>query len=85
MTAVDIEYKSNHGGPSCEWRWTLCSALFCPACGVKDVWENDSEDYYLGTMFLCLGCGAGGHGWYSTPGDGDTESFKKLRAALGRA
>lgn len=34
------------------------TGLFCPNCGVKDVWqdENDPGDYYQGTSMYCLAC-----------------------------
>jgi hypothetical protein len=32
--------------------------LFCPNCGVKDVWQDESDpgDYYEGTSMHCLAC-----------------------------
>lgn len=32
--------------------------LFCPHCGVRDVWvdDNDSGDYYVGRTEYCLTC-----------------------------
>jgi hypothetical protein len=32
--------------------------LFCPACGVQDVWQDadDPGDYYAGTSMHCLAC-----------------------------
>lgn len=36
--------------------------LFCPACGKREVHEEQSGgDYYVGTWFLCAACGAGFH------------------------
>jgi len=37
--------------------WTITS-LFCPSCGCKPVWEDDCDDYYLGTHYLCVACGS---------------------------
>ena len=33
------------------------SDIFCPHCGVKNVWLDQDEDYYLGHTGLCLSCG----------------------------
>ncbi len=33
------------------------SDLFCPHCGTKEVWEEQSEgDYYTGPDFICATC-----------------------------
>ena len=33
--------------------------LFCPACGKREVHEEQSKgDYYVGVQFLCASCGA---------------------------
>jgi len=34
------------------------TGLHCPACGVKDVWqdEDDAGDFYAGTAMHCLAC-----------------------------
>lgn len=31
--------------------------LFCPNCGVRSVWQEQSQgDYYLGETFICISC-----------------------------
>ena len=31
--------------------------LFCPNCGIKEVWqEQSSGDYYVGEDFICVAC-----------------------------
>lgn len=32
--------------------------LYCPDCGVQDVWEEQGEgDYYVGSHYVCAACG----------------------------
>jgi hypothetical protein len=62
MNKFQVKYFSNgkysHEYPE-SWEKT---ELFCPACGKREVHEEQSEgDYYLGTWFLCAACGAGFH------------------------
>jgi len=53
MKVLD-EYPTHH-----YWREYLKCDLFCPSCGKKDVWEEQSEgDYYCGPDFICVACGA---------------------------
>ena len=36
----------------------LQTSLFCPKCGERDVWDEDSAgDYYVGSEHRCGSCG----------------------------
>lgn len=56
--------------------------LFCPACGKRDIHEEqDCGDYYVGTWFLCAACGAGFHlPTYPEPRPMDEQDQQRLAA-----
>lgn len=41
---------------------------FCPGCGSQQTWvENTPGDYYVGPMYVCLGCESTGYLWEAEP------------------
>lgn len=51
---ITINYKAGH---SYEETWELSGELFCPHCGKRDVWvEQSGGDYYVGQQHLCSEC-----------------------------
>jgi len=60
--------------------------LFCPQCGVRDVWEDvGCDDYYQGTEFTCLACGCRFDGGVKPPDSGAAHVLDALRAAKDEA
>lgn len=54
-TKVVVKYSAGHTSTS----WWLRGGLFCPECGAKGVWEEQSDgDYYVGPDYACTTCGA---------------------------
>lgn len=49
---------------------------FCVECGKQAVWENDCDDYYMGTDFCCAKCGAG---FRHPSGPAASDDFKFLK------
>ena len=48
--------ETNYGTHKYEEKYIL-SELFCPYCGERDVWIEDSPgDYYVGPSHKCLSC-----------------------------
>jgi hypothetical protein len=47
-----IKHKAGHESSAV---WTQVE-YFCPSCGAKGLWEDNHEDYEVGTAFLCLSC-----------------------------
>lgn len=52
---IKVKYKLGHSYKE-DWEW---KNLFCPNCGKKSVWEEQSGgDYYVGVQYLCILCKA---------------------------
>jgi DNA-directed RNA polymerase subunit RPC12/RpoP len=32
------------------------TGTWCPNCGMKQVWMDDSDDYYEGCTYVCFSC-----------------------------
>ena len=60
MKTFDINYFKNGKEFSHKYSETWGKVDYhCPSCGKKAVWEEQSGgDYYVGTQFLCVDCGA---------------------------
>jgi len=56
--SVDVRYEAGHTYQE-TWHQT---DFFCPLCGLRKVWDEDSAgDYYLGTTLTCAACGGTFH------------------------
>ncbi len=50
---ISINYPAGHRRTE---KWEPCD-LFCPMCGVKKVWlEQSLGDYYCGPEYICIEC-----------------------------
>lgn len=65
-TTKEVTIKFHWG----EYKTTyLKEEVFCPNCGEKKVWSENSEgDYYIGPTYLCIGCNFAFH----LPSSGET-------------
>ncbi len=71
MKVLD-EYATHHYFTEYE----LNSELYCPNCGKKEVWTEQSEgDYYTGATNLCLHC----EHYFSIQGPSTIESPNRRR------
>ena len=51
---VNVKYELGHSNLE---TWTYTD-YHCILCTHKSVWESDGDDYYVGSAFLCIDCGA---------------------------
>lgn len=74
--SVEINLRSFHRN-----EWWFKTQLFCPICGKRNVWEEDSAgDYYAGPAILCLDCGGTMQHPREKGGCADEERLPALRA-----
>jgi len=74
-----VKYKAGH---SYQHTYEKCE-LFCPECGVQQVWQEQSEgDYYVGETYVCLGCEVQFTIQGPTLISGSDESVKQILSAL---
>jgi transposase-like protein len=76
----DVKYKLGH---SYQETWEDGN-MHCPGCGVKGVWEEQSDgDYYCGPSFMCPSCGAEFTMQYGGPNE-NWQNKQRLSAILAR-
>lgn len=52
---------------------------FCMNCGKKEVWDDDCDDFYQGTNFVCFACGSE---WANPIGVKDCDWFDQIKKQL---
>jgi hypothetical protein len=58
---IYAEWKPGYGG-----YWDYEERKYCPNCGEKTVWcEDSSGDCHVGPTYLCLACEEEGRMWYT--------------------
>lgn len=50
---------------------------FCMACGKNNVWDDNDDDQYVGSILHCLSCGSE---WYAAHGVNLCEWFDELQS-----
>lgn len=53
-----VSIKVNYFTHVYDEEWEKLDNIHCPKCGNKGVWQEDGEDYYVGSEHLCIACGS---------------------------
>ena len=53
QVSVTVDYRSH----VLDETWEKLDNVHCPKCGHKSVWQEEGEDYYVGSSHLCTSCG----------------------------
>ena len=84
MDRVELAVKYALGHAYTE-TWQRQPELHCPACGEKEVWEDQGGgDYHVGAQLLCSACEASFHiplGWAPTRSAEDAQRLAVIRSA----
>ena len=57
------------------------TGYFCPFCGNTNTWEDDLDDYYVGSTIWCLNCGSQ---YNLIPSGNNPSKIEKLKLIIAR-